>query len=123
LLKLAVKRDTKEGTMADAIRVHHVLAGVGRFLGHTAAVVVGLMMMIVGLGLGVTMIMLPLGIAIGLLGVAVLVAGLFAHIDETRGWGSRSLCSIDRRSARQRSRLPSKPFPDPRGAFSPPDAE
>jgi hypothetical protein len=45
----------------------------------------GLIMMIVGLGLGVTMIMLPVGIAIGLLGVAVLVGGLFAHIDETRG--------------------------------------
>ena len=66
-------------------RSHHVLAGIGRFLEHTAAVVLGLIMMIVGLGLGVTMIMLPVGIAIGLLGVAVLVGGLFAHIDEPRG--------------------------------------
>jgi hypothetical protein len=69
--------------MAHAIGVHHVLAGIGRFLEHTAAVVVGLIMMIVGLGLGVTMIMLPVGIAIGLLGAAVLVGGLFGRIDET----------------------------------------
>ena len=69
--------------MAHAIRVHHVLAGIGRFLEHTAAVVVGLIMMIVGLGLGVTMIMLPAGIVIGLLGTAVLVGGLFGRIDET----------------------------------------
>ena len=38
-------------------------------------------MMIVGLGLGVTMIMLPVGIVIGLLGVGLLVGGLFARID------------------------------------------
>ena len=39
-------------------------------------------MMVVGLGLGVTMIMLPVGVAVGLLGVTVLVAGLFAHLEE-----------------------------------------
>jgi hypothetical protein len=59
-----------------------MLAGIGRFLEHAAAVVIGLIMMIVGLGLGVTMIMLPVGIAIGLLGVAVFVGGLFARIDK-----------------------------------------
>ena len=69
--------------MAYAIRVHHLLAGIGGFLEHTAAVVLGLIMMIVGLGLGVTMIMLPAGIAIGLLGAAVLVGGLFGRLDET----------------------------------------
>ena len=69
--------------MARAIRVHHVLAGIGTFLEHTAAVVVGLIMMIVGLGLAVTLIMLPVGMAIGLLGAAVLVGGLFGRIDET----------------------------------------
>jgi hypothetical protein len=68
--------------MAHAIRVHHMLAGLVSFLEHTAAVVVGLIMMIVGLGLGVTMLMLPVGIVIGLLGVAVLVSGLFARIDQ-----------------------------------------
>ena len=48
--------------------------------GHIAAVVLGLVMMVVGLGLGVTMIMLPVGIVVGLLGVAILVGGLFARI-------------------------------------------
>jgi hypothetical protein len=47
-------------------------------VGHIAAIVIGLVMMIVGLGLGVTMIMLPVGVVVGLLGVAIFVAGLFA---------------------------------------------
>ena len=50
---------------------------------HLAAIVVGFVMMVVGLGLGVTMIMLPAGIVIGLIGVAVFVAGLFARINQT----------------------------------------
>jgi hypothetical protein len=51
-------------------------------LGHIVAVIVGFVMMVVGLGLGVTMILLPVGIAIGLLGVAIFVGGLFAHINQ-----------------------------------------
>jgi hypothetical protein len=50
-------------------------------LGHLAAIVIGFVMMVVGLGLGVTMIMLPVGIVIGLIGAAVFVSGLFAHIN------------------------------------------
>jgi len=52
-------------------------------LWHVAAVVVGFVMMVVGLGLGVTMIMLPVGIVVGLLGVAMFVGGLFAHITQS----------------------------------------
>ena len=62
-----------------------VLKWIGRFLEHAAAVVIGLIMMVVGLGLGVTMIMLPVGITIGLLGMAILVGGLFARIDGAHG--------------------------------------
>lgn len=51
-------------------------------LGHTAAVVIGFLMMVVGLGLGVTIIMLPVGIVIGLIGVAVFVGGLFARVNQ-----------------------------------------
>jgi hypothetical protein len=51
-------------------------------LGHVAAVILGFVMMVVGLGLGVTMIMLPVGIVVGLLGVAIFVAGLFARLDQ-----------------------------------------
>jgi hypothetical protein len=69
--------------MPHVLSIRRFALGAGRFLEHTAAVVLGLIMMIVGLGLGVTMVMLPVGIAIGLLGVAVLVSGLFAHIQST----------------------------------------
>ena len=49
------------------------------FLGHAAAVIVGFVMMIVGLAMGVTMVLLPVGLVVGLMGVAIFVAGLFAH--------------------------------------------
>jgi len=51
------------------------------FFGHVAAVIVGFIMMVFGLGLGVTMIMLPVGIVVGLIGAAIFVGGLFAHIN------------------------------------------
>jgi hypothetical protein len=51
-------------------------------LEHTAFIVVGFMLMILGLGLGVTMIMLPVGLAVGLLGFAMFVGGLTVHIDQ-----------------------------------------
>ena len=58
------------------------LAVIESVIGHAAAIVLGFVMMVIGLGLGVTMIMLPVGIVIGLLGVAVFVGGLFAHINQ-----------------------------------------
>jgi len=57
------------------------LRGVLGFFEHAAVVVVGFILMILGLGLGVTMIMLPVGVVVGLVGVAMVVAGLFARID------------------------------------------
>jgi hypothetical protein len=81
-MRLAVVRFEGEDMMVHTVTVHGALAGVGRFLEHAAAVVVGLILMIVGLGLGVTMVMLPAGIVIGLLGVAIVAAGLFARTDE-----------------------------------------
>jgi hypothetical protein len=68
--------------MTHSPSVHPLLSGLGRFFEHAVAIVVGLVMMIVGLGLGVTMIMLPVGLVVGLAGVAVLLGGIFAHIDE-----------------------------------------
>lgn len=68
--------------MTHVIAARRIVAGIGHFFEHAAAVVLGLVLMVVGLGLGVTMIMLPVGITIGLLGVALLVGGLFAHIDQ-----------------------------------------
>jgi archaellum biogenesis protein FlaJ (TadC family) len=51
-------------------------------LAHIAAIIIGFIMMVVGLGLGVTMIMLPAGIVIGLVGVAIVIGGLFARNDQ-----------------------------------------
>ena len=56
--------------------------GFTHFLEHAATVFVGLVLIIVGLGLGVTMIMLPVGVVVGLLGVLLVVGGLFARIDQ-----------------------------------------
>jgi hypothetical protein len=70
--------------MVRAITARRVLKGIGGFFEHAAAVVIGFVMMIVGLALGVTMIMLPVGVVVGLLGVAIFVGGLFAHIDKAR---------------------------------------
>ena len=67
--------------MSHAPAVRRMFGGVLGLFEHAAAVVIGLIMMIVGLGLGVTMIMLPVGIVIGLVGVAVLIGGLFARIE------------------------------------------
>jgi hypothetical protein len=52
----------------------------GHFLGHVAAVVLGCVLITVGLAMGVTMVLLPAGIVIGLLGVALVVGGVFARI-------------------------------------------
>jgi hypothetical protein len=57
----------------------------GFFVGlieHTAFVVVGFALMVLGLGLGVTMIMLPVGLAVGLLGFAMFVGGLTVRMDK-----------------------------------------
>jgi len=70
--------------MTVALRLHHLLAGVGRFLEHATAVVLGFVLMVIGLALGVTMIMLPVGIVVGLVGVALFVGGLFARFDEAQ---------------------------------------
>ena len=51
-------------------------------LWHIVAVIVGFVMMVVGLGLGVTMVLLPVGIVVGLIGVAMFIGGLFAHITQ-----------------------------------------
>jgi hypothetical protein len=68
--------------MAHTLAARRAFLGIGRFVEHAAAVVVGLMLMILGLGLGVTMIMLPVGIVIGLVGVLLVVGGVFARIDK-----------------------------------------
>ena len=57
------------------------LRGVLTFVEHALIVIVGLVLMAVGLALGVTLIMLPVGIVVGLIGVAMVVGGLFERLD------------------------------------------
>ena len=57
-----------------------------RFVGlleHAAFVAVGVVMMVLGLGLSVTMIMLPVGLVVGLLGFAMFIGGMTAHIQKS----------------------------------------
>jgi hypothetical protein len=54
----------------------HLLQTGERFLGHTLAVVAGLVLMIVGVGMGVTMVLLPIGLPLGLAGLLLCVWGL-----------------------------------------------
>lgn len=65
-----------------AISWHRAIKAAESFLAHATAVGVGFVLMVVGLAMGVTVVMLPFGIVIGLVGVAIFVAGLFAHPGE-----------------------------------------
>ena len=51
--------------------------GLGRFVSHTAAIVVGFVLMAIGLGMGVTVFMLPVGVPVGLLGLGMFLWGMF----------------------------------------------
>ena len=69
--------------MSHPIAAHRMFAFAVGFFEHAAAILIGLALMVVGLGLGVTMIMLPVGVVVGLIGVAMLVGGLFARVERT----------------------------------------
>jgi hypothetical protein len=46
---------------------------------HIAAIVGGLILMVVGLAMGVSMVLLPAGVVLGLVGFAIFVWGLFDY--------------------------------------------
>jgi hypothetical protein len=56
---------------------HHLLESGGRFLAHSVAVLLGLVLVILGLGLGVTMVALPVGLPMGLAGLLLCVGGFY----------------------------------------------
>ena len=43
---------------------------------HLAAIIGGIVLMVLGVGLSVTMVLLPIGIPLGLVGLGVFIAGL-----------------------------------------------
>jgi hypothetical protein len=70
------------GVMEPTLAPHRFFGNVGRLFEHAAVVVVGFVLMVVGLGLGVTIIMLPVGLVVGLIGMGLFVAGLFARLNQ-----------------------------------------
>jgi len=60
--------------------LRHLLTMTGHFLGHVTAVVLGFVLIIVGMAMGVTMVLLPAGVVIGLIGVALVVGGVFGRV-------------------------------------------
>ena len=58
--------------------IRHVADIVERAFPRIAIVIVGLIMMAVGLGMTASIVLLPAGIVVALLGVAILVGGVFA---------------------------------------------
>jgi len=48
--------------------------------GHAIAILAGLVLMVIGTALVVSMVFLPAGVAIGVLGLLILGAGIFGHI-------------------------------------------
>jgi hypothetical protein len=59
------------------------LKSVVGFFERVAFAVLGFVLMALGLALGVTVIMLPVGLVIGLTGVAMVIAALFAHFEQS----------------------------------------
>jgi hypothetical protein len=71
-----------EGAMTHVPALRSIGAFFVGLVEHTALIVAGFVLMVLGLGLGVTMIMLPVGLAIGLLGFAMFVCGLTIRMNE-----------------------------------------
>ena len=67
-------------TVQDFIHRHYSPAVGESPAGHAIAVLAGLMLIVIGAALVVTVVFMPAGIAIGILGVLILGAGIFAHI-------------------------------------------
>ena len=59
-----------------------LVRGAGRAVGHVLAIVGGLVLMVAGVAMGVTMVLLPLGIPLGLVGLCILLWGLFGWSQE-----------------------------------------
>jgi hypothetical protein len=58
--------------------------GPASILGHGMAVVLGVIFMILGLAMGVSIVLLPLGLPLGIVGLFMLLWGLFGRAEDTR---------------------------------------
>ena len=67
-------------TVQDFIHRHYSPAVGESPAGHAIAVLAGLVLIAIGAALVVTIVFLPAGIAIGVIGIVIFGAGIFAHI-------------------------------------------
>ena len=58
--------------------------GAGRFAAHAFAIVLGLILSVSGLAMGVSIALLPIGIPAGLIGLLLLMWGLFGGAEEEK---------------------------------------
>jgi hypothetical protein len=61
-----------------------VVKGAGLFVGHVAAIVVGVVLMVVGIGLGVGLVTLPVAIPVGFAGLFVFLWGVMGRAEQTK---------------------------------------
>jgi hypothetical protein len=62
----------------------HLIQSGERFVGHVAAIVVGLVLMIIGIGMGVTIVLVPLAIPVGIAGLVLFMGGMTTHARRRR---------------------------------------
>jgi len=74
-----VRRCIKASVAGVGAGVRCVAKVATHFLEHVVVIVLGVALIVVGLGLSVTIVFIPAGLAAMLLGVALVVGGLFAH--------------------------------------------
>ena len=74
ILLMSWEREAMKDTNASG---RHLLETGERVLGHTIAVVVGLVFMIAGMGMGVTMVLLPIGVPLGIAGLLLFLWGFY----------------------------------------------
>jgi Na+/H+-dicarboxylate symporter len=74
-------------TLPQSIR--QIVSVVMHVLPRIAAIFIGFILMVLGLGMSTTLVMLPVGVLLALLGFALIVGGLFVHIDRPEQTGGR----------------------------------
>jgi hypothetical protein len=55
----------------------------GRIVGHTGALILGVLLMIVGMAMGVSLVLLPVGLPVGIVGFLMILWSLFTKREET----------------------------------------
>lgn len=65
--------------MTDKEMLAKEVKGAGRFFAHSAALILGLGLLIVALAMGVSLVLLPGGLVVGLTGFLLIVWGMYTN--------------------------------------------